>query len=110
MGMFQTVEPVKLIIRAHEPLSGRLRLYDAMQETTTELKVRRDPNCPICSRSPEEISDEEMGAFPDYEAFCAGVEAPSLHSRVVPTLKIPPVLRNSTDGEREVDGAGANVG
>ena len=48
-------------------------LYDALQETTTEPKVRRDPNCPICSRSPEEISDEEMGAFPDYEAFCAGV-------------------------------------
>src|SRR3954452_8397361 len=73
MGMFQPVETVKLIIGAGEPLIGRLMLYDAMQETTTELKVRRDPNCPICSRSPEEISDEEMGAFPDYEAFCAGV-------------------------------------
>src|SRR3954453_20354935 len=35
---------------------------------------------------------------------------PPLHSRVVPTLKIPPVLRNSTGGEREVEGVGANVG
>jgi molybdopterin/thiamine biosynthesis adenylyltransferase/rhodanese-related sulfurtransferase len=73
MGMFQTVETVKLIIGAGEPLIGRLMLYDALQETTTELKVRRDPNCPICSRSPEEICDDEMGVFPDYEAFCAGV-------------------------------------
>ena len=39
--------------------------------TFTELKVRRDPDCPICSRDPESISDEEMGVFPDYEAFCA---------------------------------------
>src|SRR3954466_7522047 len=55
MGMFQTVETVKLIIGAGEPLIGRLMLYDALQETTTELKVRRDPNCPICSRPREEI-------------------------------------------------------
>src|SRR5437588_2489724 len=72
MGMLQTVETVKLIIGAGEPLVGRLLLYDALQDTFTELKVRRDPNCPICSRDPESISDEEMGVFPDYEAFCAG--------------------------------------
>src|SRR5437588_1880449 len=72
MGLLQTVETVKLIIGAGDPLVGRLLLYDALQETFTELKVRRDPNCPICSRDPESISDEEMGVFPDYEAFCAG--------------------------------------
>jgi hypothetical protein len=33
--------------------------------------VHRDPECPICSRDPSEITDEEMGVFPDYEAFCA---------------------------------------
>ena len=54
-----------------EPLIGRLLLYDALGATFTELKVRRDPECPICSRDPGEISDEEMGVFPDYEAFCA---------------------------------------
>jgi molybdopterin/thiamine biosynthesis adenylyltransferase/rhodanese-related sulfurtransferase len=73
MGLLQTVETIKLIIGAGEPLIGRLMLYDALQQTTTELKVRRDPNCPICSREPESISDEEMGVFPDYEAFCAAV-------------------------------------
>src|SRR2546430_8503132 len=44
MGMFQTVETVKLIIGAGEPLIGRLMLYDALTEPTTELKVRRDPH------------------------------------------------------------------
>src|SRR3954463_8486789 len=72
MGMLQNVEAVKVIIGAGEPLIGRLLLYDALQETFTELKVRRDPNCPICSRDPESITDEEMGVFPDYEAFCPG--------------------------------------
>ncbi len=57
--------------RAGEPLAGRLLLYDALGTTFTELKVRRDPDCPICSREPGGISDEEMGVFPDYEQFCA---------------------------------------
>jgi molybdopterin/thiamine biosynthesis adenylyltransferase/rhodanese-related sulfurtransferase len=71
MGLLQATEVVKLIIGAGEPLIGRLLIYDALAATTTELKVRRDPECPICSRDPESISDEEMGVFPDYEAFCA---------------------------------------
>src|SRR5438309_241364 len=58
--------------RIGDPLIGRLLLYDALAATFTELKVRRDPDCPICSRDPDSISDEEMGKFPDYEAFCAG--------------------------------------
>ena len=54
-----------------EPAIGRLLLYDALGATLTEVKVHRDPECPICSRAPDEIADEEMGVFPDYEAFCA---------------------------------------
>jgi hypothetical protein len=54
-----------------EPLVGRLLLYEALGATFTELKVRRDPECPICSKDPAEIRDEELGVFPDYEAFCA---------------------------------------
>jgi molybdopterin/thiamine biosynthesis adenylyltransferase/rhodanese-related sulfurtransferase len=71
MGLLQATEVVKLIIGAGEPLIGRLLMYDALAATTTELKVRRDPECPICSREPDAISDDEMGVFPDYEAFCA---------------------------------------
>src|SRR5215208_5943857 len=71
MGLLQATEVVKLVTGAGEPLIGRLLLYEALGASFTELKVRRDPDCPICSRDPAEISDEEMGVFPDYEAFCA---------------------------------------
>jgi sulfur-carrier protein adenylyltransferase/sulfurtransferase len=71
MGLLQATEVVKLIVGIGEPAIGRLLLYDALAATLTEVKVRRDPECPICSRDPSEITDEEMGVFPDYEAFCA---------------------------------------
>jgi molybdopterin/thiamine biosynthesis adenylyltransferase/rhodanese-related sulfurtransferase len=71
MGLLQATEVIKLILEIGEPAIGRLLLYDALGATLTEVKVHRDPECPICSRPPEEISDEELGVFPDYEAFCA---------------------------------------
>ncbi len=71
MGLLQATEVVKLIVGIGEPAIGRLLLYDALGATLTEVKVHRDPECPICSRDPEEITDEELGVFPDYEAFCA---------------------------------------
>jgi molybdopterin/thiamine biosynthesis adenylyltransferase/rhodanese-related sulfurtransferase len=72
MGLLQATEVIKLILGEGEPLIGRLLMYDALAATVTEVKVRRDPDCPICSREPESISDDELGVFPDYEAFCAG--------------------------------------
>src|SRR5438874_12687311 len=72
MGLLQATEVVKLILDQGEPLIGRLLMYDALAARFTEVKVRRDPQCPICSRDPEAISDDELGVFPDYEAFCAG--------------------------------------
>ncbi len=72
MGLLQATEVIKLILGEGDPLIGRLLMYDALAATTTEVKVRRDPACPICSRDPDSISDDELGVFPDYEAFCAG--------------------------------------
>ncbi|HUA03549.1 MAG TPA: molybdopterin-synthase adenylyltransferase MoeB [Solirubrobacteraceae bacterium] len=72
MGLLQATEVIKLILGEGDPLIGRLLMYDALSARVTEVKVRRDPNCPICSREPESISDDELGVFPDYEAFCAG--------------------------------------
>ena len=71
MGLLQATEVIKLIVGVGEPAIGRLLLYDALGATLTEVKVHRDPDCPICSREPADISDEELGVFPDYEAFCA---------------------------------------
>jgi sulfur-carrier protein adenylyltransferase/sulfurtransferase len=71
MGLLQATEVVKLIIGAGDPLIGRLLLYDALAATFQSVRIHRDPECPICSRDPGEITDAEMGVFPDYEAFCA---------------------------------------
>jgi molybdopterin/thiamine biosynthesis adenylyltransferase/rhodanese-related sulfurtransferase len=72
MGLLQATEVIKLILGEGDPLIGRLLMYDALSATVSEVKVRRDPDCPICSRDPESITDDELGVFPDYEAFCAG--------------------------------------
>jgi molybdopterin/thiamine biosynthesis adenylyltransferase/rhodanese-related sulfurtransferase len=72
MGTLQANEVIKLILGKGEPLIGRLLLYDALGTRFTELKVRRDPDCPICGEGAEQIPESEMGKFPDYDAFCAG--------------------------------------
>ena len=64
MGLLQATEVVKLILGIGEPAIGRLLLYDALGATLTEVKVHRDPDCPICSREPEEISRRGDGRVP----------------------------------------------
>jgi sulfur-carrier protein adenylyltransferase/sulfurtransferase len=71
LGLLQANEVIKLVAGIGEPLIGRLLLYDSLGTRFTELKVRRDPNCPICGPDASEIPESEMGKFPDYEAFCA---------------------------------------
>ena len=75
MGLLQANEVIKLTIGIGEPLVGRLLLFEALSTSFTELKVRRDPDCPICGENAPEVSESEMGKFPDYEAFCAGTAA-----------------------------------
>ena len=70
MGLLQANEVVKLVAGIGEPLVGRLLLYDSLATRFTELKVRRDPDCPICGDHAPEIVPDEMGKFPDYELFC----------------------------------------
>ena len=72
MGLLQANEVIKLAAGIGEPLIGRLLLYESLGTRFTELKVRRDPECPICGPNAPEISESEMGKFPDYELFCAG--------------------------------------
>jgi sulfur-carrier protein adenylyltransferase/sulfurtransferase len=71
MGLLQANEVIKLVAGIGEPLIGRLLLYESLSTRFTELKVRRDPECPICGPGAVEIPESEMGKFPDYELFCA---------------------------------------
>jgi adenylyltransferase/sulfurtransferase len=49
IGVMQATEAIKLIIGKGTPLVGRLLLYDALQMKFRELKIRKDPSCPVCS-------------------------------------------------------------
>ena len=73
IGVIQATEAVKLIIGQGEPLIGRLLLYDALEMKFSELKLRKDPNCPICGEHPS------IDHLIDYEAFCGmrAVEGPA---------------------------------
>ncbi len=65
MGTIQANEAIKVLLGLGDTLSGRLLIYDALGMTFTELKVRRDPDCPACG--PNAVLE-----FRDYEAWCAG--------------------------------------
>ena len=55
MGLLQANEVIKLAAGIGEPLIGRLLLYDSLGTRFTELKVKRDPDCPICGEAAPEM-------------------------------------------------------
>jgi molybdopterin/thiamine biosynthesis adenylyltransferase/rhodanese-related sulfurtransferase/molybdopterin converting factor small subunit len=72
IGLVQATETIKLILGAGEPLIGRLLLLDALGMRWRELKLRKDPNCPVCGANPT------VRELIDYAEFCGvrGEEAP----------------------------------
>jgi molybdopterin/thiamine biosynthesis adenylyltransferase/rhodanese-related sulfurtransferase len=67
IGSIQATEALKLALGIGDPLVGRLLLYDALSGEFDEMKLRRDPACPVCGESPT-ITD-----YVDYVEFCSGV-------------------------------------
>jgi hypothetical protein len=49
LGMLQANEALKVLLGIGNTLAGRLLLFDALETEFTELRLRRDPNCPVCS-------------------------------------------------------------
>jgi molybdopterin/thiamine biosynthesis adenylyltransferase/rhodanese-related sulfurtransferase len=66
IGSLQASEALKLALGIGEPLIGRLLLFDALSAEFNEVKLRRDPDCPVCGEHPT-IND-----YIDYVEFCAG--------------------------------------
>jgi molybdopterin/thiamine biosynthesis adenylyltransferase/rhodanese-related sulfurtransferase/molybdopterin converting factor small subunit len=64
VGLIQATETVKLILGVGEPLIGRLVLYDALAMRFRELKLRRNPECPVCGDHPT------ITKLIDYQEFC----------------------------------------
>ncbi len=79
VGTLQATEVIKLLLGIGEPLVGRLLLIDALSTTFRTLKVRKNPECPICGAHPT------VTELIDYEAFCglpANGAAPSAEQAV----------------------------
>ena len=64
VGAMQATEAIKLILGIGESMIGRLLLYDALNMEFTEVKLRKNPNCPVCSEHPT------LTELIDYEQFC----------------------------------------
>ena len=64
IGVVQAIETVKLILSEGQPLIGRLMLFNALKMSFRELKLRKDPDCPICGTHPT------VTHLIDYDAFC----------------------------------------
>ncbi|MGH7041728.1 MAG: molybdopterin-synthase adenylyltransferase MoeB, partial [Acetobacteraceae bacterium] len=64
IGVIQGTEAIKLILGIGEPLIGRFLIYDALKMRFRELKLRKDPDCPVCGTHPT------VTKLIDYEQFC----------------------------------------
>jgi len=64
IGLIQATETIKLILGVGEPLIGRLLLYNALDAKYREVKIQKDPDCPVCSKNPT------ITQLIDYEQFC----------------------------------------
>ncbi|MEU9077255.1 adenylyltransferase/sulfurtransferase MoeZ [Kitasatospora sp. NPDC048538] len=67
IGSIQVTEAIKLLAGVGDPLVGRLMIYDALEMNYRQVKVRKDPNCAVCSENPT------VTELIDYEAFCGVV-------------------------------------
>ena len=65
IGSIQTTEAIKVITGVGEPMIGSLMIYDALEMSFRKIKVRKDPNCPLCGDNPT-----QSDLLPDYDAFC----------------------------------------
>jgi sulfur-carrier protein adenylyltransferase/sulfurtransferase len=71
IGSLQANEALKLALGIGDPLVGRLLMFDALSAEFNEVKLRRDPDCPVCGEHPT-ITD-----YIDYVQFCAGTREPA---------------------------------
>ncbi len=69
IGSIQVNEAIKVITGIGEPLVGRLMIYDALEMNYRTVRVRKDPECPICGKNPT------ITGLIDYDAFCGVVSA-----------------------------------
>src|SRR5580658_10462974 len=98
VGVIQATEVIKLILGAGEPLIGRLLLVDSLAMRFRELKLRKNPECPVCGPNPT------VTKLIDYEQFCGIVSAAKEETKVkngVPQIT-PVELKKRIDAGEDV--------
>jgi hypothetical protein len=72
IGSIEALEAIKLLLGAGKPLLGKMVYFDTLSEDYVRvLKIRRNPDCPVCGERPTQTT------LIDYEAFCGLGPAPS---------------------------------
>jgi sulfur-carrier protein adenylyltransferase/sulfurtransferase len=80
VGSIQVTEAIKVLTGVGDPLVGRLMIYDALEMTYRSVKVRKDPECPLCGKNPT------ITELIDYEAFCGAVSDEAQEAAVGSTI------------------------
>src|SRR6201997_4683413 len=95
LGVIQATEVIKLILGTGEPLIGRLLLVDSLGMRFRELKLRKNPDCPVCGAHPT------VTQLIDYNQFCGirGQEAPAPESARIPEIEVEELKRRLDAGE-----------
>ena len=100
IGCIQATEILKLAVGAGTPLLGRLLVYDASEMRFRELRLRRDPQCPVCSTNPT------ITELIDYEQFCGSLPKPEtiqMHPDEVSVQQMKQALDDASLGVKVVD-------
>jgi adenylyltransferase/sulfurtransferase len=90
MGSIQALEVIKLVLGKGDSLIGRLLLFDALGLKFRELKLRKNPECPVCGKNPT------ITRLIDYEQFC-GIRG----EEHIPTMSVPEI--SATELKRMMD-------
>lgn len=80
IGSIQVTEAIKVLTGMGKPLVGRLMVYDALEMSYRTIKVRKDPECPICGKNPS------ITGLIDYEMFCGAVSTTAQEASVGSTI------------------------
>jgi sulfur-carrier protein adenylyltransferase/sulfurtransferase len=91
IGSIQALETIKLIIGAGDTLIGRLVLFDALKLKFRELRLRKDPECPLCGEHPT------IHELIDYEAFCGIGAAPAYQGPEIVAEQLKDELSEKND-------------
>src|ERR1700683_1868746 len=95
IGSIQVNEAIKVITGIGDPLVGRLMIYDALEMTYRSVKVRKDPECPVCGKNPT------ITELIDYEAFCGAVSEEAQEAAAGSTTRAKD-LKNMIDNDENI--------